>query len=94
MEAQLANESRRFWAPVTEAIQAKQFSLATSAKQEIEERQRSKAADRENRNAEWTPRFFVNPTDPSGRPTLSADGRSALDGLEKGDFKLAPGQDA
>jgi len=89
-EQQLPNESQRFWGDVTRAILDKEFGKATSAKQELEERQRQKAADRKARNAEWQPRFFTEAMSSSGRPELSAEGRKALDGLHKSDWHLEP----
>lgn len=87
-ETQLPNESRKFWSGVTDAIVTKQYSLATTVKQELEERQRERAADRKARNVEWQPRFFSNATDADGKPDLTEEGRRALDGLHQGNFKL------
>lgn len=42
-------ESRKIWEPVTNAIMAKEFSKATKAKQEIEQRQRDAAAERKRK---------------------------------------------
>lgn len=89
MEQQLPNESQRFWKRVTEAIKSKQYSLATSLKQEIEEKQRGKAAERKERNSEWSPRFFTGAVTPVGRPQLTEDGELAVTGLHKGEFILA-----
>ncbi|DAA72870.1 TPA_exp: Uncharacterized protein A8136_5314 [Trichophyton benhamiae CBS 112371] len=89
-EKQLAYESRRLWADITAAINAKQYSLATRLKHELEESQRSKAALRKENNHEWTPRFFtvaeqhIQP----GRPHLTDDGRKALDNLHRDLFDL------
>ncbi|EGD94525.1 oxysterol binding protein [Trichophyton tonsurans CBS 112818] len=89
-EKQLAYESRRLWADITAAIHAKQYSLATRLKHELEESQRSKAALRKENNHEWTPRFFtvaeqhIQP----GRPHLTDDGRRALDNLHHDIFDL------
>lgn len=90
---QLPNESRKFWASVTDAIVNKQYQQATSAKQEIEERQRQKAAERKARNAEWHPRFFKDPLGPRGQPELSEEGRRALDNMRGGDYSLTPSQE-
>lgn len=89
-EQQLENESRKYWADVTDAILGKEFGKATTAKQEIEERQRQKAAERKARNVEWQPRFFTEPMSASGQPILSADGQETMDKLHKGDFNLTP----
>lgn len=90
MDAQLPNESRKYWAAVTEALTTKQYSRATSEKQVIEERQRAKAAERKARNSEWTPRFFTAATTPSGRPELTEDGKLAIQGLNNNDYHLEP----
>ena len=88
MEAQLPNESLRFWSSVTEAITARQFSRATSLKTELEERQRAKAKEREETNAEWQPRFFVGAVTPLGKPELTEDGKEVLKGLQGGNWAL------
>lgn len=90
VDDQLPNESRIIWAPVTDAIMAKQYTEATNAKQEIEERQRQKAADRKARNAEWKPRFFKNALTPAGQPELSEDGRDAITRMHNDDYRLKP----
>jgi len=93
VEDQLPNESRKFWASVTEAILNKQYSLATQLKQELEERQRDKAADRKARNVEWQPRFFTGATTPIGKPDLTKDGEDVLKGLHMNQFKLEPNKE-
>lgn len=90
MDDQLPNESRKYWAAVTEALTTKQYSKATAEKQLIEERQRAKAADRKARNIEWTPRFFTGATTPAGVPELTDEGKLAMEGLNKGDHRLQP----
>ncbi|KAH0556024.1 hypothetical protein GP486_006038, partial [Trichoglossum hirsutum] len=93
-EDQLPNESRKFWAGVTRAIHAHNYSKATQLKHEIEERQRQKAAARLSRNEEWKPRFFVGAVTPVGRPSLTKDGEEALRGLHEGSYTLRPYLDA
>lgn len=88
--SQLPNESRKIWGPVTEAILAKQFAAATNAKQEIEERQRQKAADRKAKGIDWKPRFFTDNVSPAGNPELTAEGKAAMQRLEKADWHLEP----
>ena len=85
---QLPNESRRYWNDVTQAILSKQWGQATKAKQEIEERQREKAAERKAKNEEWKPRFFTGSVTPLGKPDLSDEGIKALQGLHEGNFHL------
>lgn len=87
-EQQLPNESRRFWKGVTAAIEGKQYSQATTLKTDLEERQRERAAERKAQGKEWQPRFFTGALEPKGLPVLSKEGRAAMDGLHKGDFKL------
>lgn len=93
VDDQLPNESRKFWSGVTEAILSKQYSLATQLKQELEERQREKAADRKARNVEWQPRFFTGATTPVGKPDLTKDGEDVLKGLHMNQFKLEPNKE-
>jgi len=88
--SQLPNESRKIWGPVTEAILARQFAAATNAKQEIEERQRQKAANRKEKGVDWKPRFFTDNVSPAGNPELTAEGKAAMQRLEKADWHLEP----
>jgi hypothetical protein len=85
---QLPNESLKFWSGVTNAIVSRQYSLATTLKQELEERQRQKAKEREASGTEWKPRFFVGATDKGGKPDLTADGKEVLNGLHSGAYDL------
>lgn len=87
-EQQLSNESRKFWSQVTTSILDKQYGQATKYKQEIEERQREKAAARKERNEDWKPRFFTDAVTPLGKPDLTDEGRKALDLLHKGEYQL------
>ena len=89
-DEQLSNESRKFWEPVTTAILNKQYGQATTEKQNLEERQREKAAERKARKVEWRPRFFKEVIGQNGKPELSEEGRKALDKLHKGDYHLEP----
>ena len=81
MEEQLPNESRRFWNDVTEAIKSKQFSTATTRKQELEEMQRQVAAKRKAELKGWIPIYFTTVTESSGKPELNGMGRTALEGM-------------
>ncbi|PWY66181.1 oxysterol-binding protein-like protein 1 [Aspergillus eucalypticola CBS 122712] len=87
-ESQLSNESRKFWSLVTEAIVDKKYGQATKLKQDIEERQRRKAAERQNKNETWQPRFFTGAVTPLGRPELTDEGLKVLEGLRSGDYRL------
>ncbi|QKX64416.1 uncharacterized protein TRUGW13939_11590 [Talaromyces rugulosus] len=87
-EQQLSNESRKFWSQVTTSILDKQYGQATKYKQEIEERQREKAAARKERNEDWTPRFFTGAVTPLGKPDLTDEGRKVLALLHKGEYQL------
>lgn len=89
-DQQLPNESRRFWQDVTRAILAREYGSATTLKQQIEERQREKAAQRQARQEEWRPRFFTGATTPVGRPEMTAEGEDALRRLGMGDYVLTP----
>ncbi|RMZ77788.1 hypothetical protein DV737_g4212, partial [Chaetothyriales sp. CBS 132003] len=88
LEEQLPNESRRFWKDLTAAIQEKRYADANRVKQGIEQRQRDKEADRNNRNAVWKPRFFSEVTDDSGQPHLSDEGKELLASMQKMEFTL------
>lgn len=87
-EKQLSNESLKFWSGVTMAIQDKQFTQATKLKQEIEERQRQRAAERKESAVEWHPRFFTGAVTPLGKPELTEEGQRVLQGLRVGDYVL------
>jgi hypothetical protein len=88
MEQQLPNESRRFWKDVTDAIKSKQFSTATTRKQELEETQRQRASQRKGDLKEWHPIYFSVATESNGRPNLNVTGRAAMDGMHKNDWNL------
>lgn len=88
MSEQLPNESRRFWADVTQAILNKQYSQATKLKQELEEKQRQKAAVRQAQNETWKPRFFVSALTPAGKPDLTEEGKDALLRMQQGNYYL------
>ena len=88
VEDQLPNESRRFWHPVTEAIIAKQYSVATQKKTELEEKQRERAAERKAAGKHWKPRFFTGVTEPVGKPELNEAGKAAMKGLHEGNMRL------
>ncbi|KAJ9210078.1 hypothetical protein DTO166G4_8339 [Paecilomyces variotii] len=85
---QLPNESRKLWSGVTAAILEKRYSEATKFKQDLEERQRQKAAERKEKNEEWTPRFFTGAVTPLGKPELTEEGKKALKGLHEHNYKL------
>ncbi|KAJ5766445.1 uncharacterized protein N7511_004061 [Penicillium nucicola] len=87
-EEQLSNESLKFWGDVTNAIVDKQFSQATKLKQDIEERQRERAAERKEQGTEWNPRFFTGAVTPLGKPELTEEGQKVLQGIKSGEFTL------
>jgi hypothetical protein len=93
LEQQLPNESRKFWENVTNAIVNKQYSLATTLKQEIEEKQRARATERKTANKDWQPRFFTGAVTPIGKPDLTKDGEEALKGLHEDNFNLEPNKE-
>jgi hypothetical protein len=93
IEKQLPNESLKFWDGVTKAIVGKQYSVATTLKTEIEEKQRQKAAERKAADKEWQPRFFTGAVTPIGRPDLTKDGEEALKGLHEENYELPPSQE-
>ncbi|PWN96789.1 hypothetical protein FA09DRAFT_299451 [Tilletiopsis washingtonensis] len=79
LKAQQEMESRKIWEPVTNAIIAKDYSGATKAKQDIEQKQRDTAAERKRKDESFVPVFFDADIS-DGRPRLTAEGRKALDG--------------
>jgi len=87
-QEQLPNESRRLWNDVTQAILEKRFGEATKIKQDLEQRQRDLATEREKKNQTWKPRFFEQVTDPSGQPTLTPEGRQVLQDMQHLQFHL------
>ncbi|RAH71017.1 putative oxysterol binding protein (Orp8) [Aspergillus aculeatinus CBS 121060] len=91
-EEQLSNESRKFWSAVTEAILDKRYNQATKLKQDIEERQRQRAAERQKMNDTWQPRFFTGAVTPLGKPELTDEGMRVLEGLYNHDYKLQEGE--
>ncbi|KAJ5110753.1 hypothetical protein N7532_001288 [Penicillium argentinense] len=87
-EQQLSNESLKFWSEVTSAILNKQYAEATKLKQDIEERQRQRAAERKEKEVEWKPRFFTGAVTPLGKPELTEEGQKVLQGIRSGEFAL------
>jgi hypothetical protein len=87
-EEQLPNESRRFWNDVTQAILNKQYSTATTRKQELEEAQRQVAAQRKADLKEWKPLYFRTIVDNEGKPQLNDLGRYAMQGMHDGNWHL------
>ena len=85
---QLPNESRTFWAEVTNAIHEKRFGDATRVKQELEQEQRDKAAKRQELKTEYRPRFFTNVTEPNGKPELTTYGKDTLKGLDEANYGI------
>lgn len=79
LQSQETWESRRIWETVTSSIISKDFSAATRNKQRIEQMQRDAAAQRKRAGEEYTPRFF-NEDIANGRPTLTAQGKDAMEG--------------
>ena len=88
IEEQLPNESRRFWNDVTVAIKSKQFSTATTRKQELEETQRQRAAQRQRDLKRWIPIYFTTVTEADGRPELNDLGRTAMEGMHDDQWHL------
>ncbi|KAM7221912.1 putative oxysterol-binding protein [Rhypophila decipiens] len=87
-EEQLENESLQLWSGVTKAIHSKQFSQATTLKQELEEAQREKARQREKSGEVWKPVFFEQTTDKGGKPELTEKGREVLKRAQNGDWHI------
>ncbi|KAM0667411.1 hypothetical protein ACQRIT_003551 [Beauveria bassiana] len=87
-DQQAPNESLTLWGNVTKAIHAKQFSKATTIKQELEEAQRVKARERERTGAVYAPVYFTHATGNEGQPELTDKGRQILERSQKGEWSL------
>lgn len=88
MEQQLPHESLKLWSGVTDAIVSKQFSKATTVKQELEEAQREKAREREKAGEEFQPVFFKQVTGNGGQPELTEKGQEVLRRAQKADWSM------
>lgn len=88
LDKQLDHESLKFWNGVTEAIKSKQFSKATTIKQDLEEAQREKAREREKTGTEFTPVYFVQVTGNGGKPDLTDKGRDVLRRAQQDDWSM------
>ncbi|KAL9055693.1 MAG: hypothetical protein Q9162_003419 [Coniocarpon cinnabarinum] len=84
----LPNESRKYWADVTDAILDKQWNEAQRAKNDIEDRQRAKKAERDAEGKSWTPRFFTGSVEPAGTPELNEEGKEAVEKLHEKQYEL------
>ncbi|PWN37785.1 Oxysterol-binding protein [Meira miltonrushii] len=58
-EEQEEFESRRLWSKVTEGIKEKNLDKATDSKSAIEEAQRQRGREREEKGETWQPKYFV-----------------------------------
>ncbi|OAA73318.1 Oxysterol-binding protein [Cordyceps fumosorosea ARSEF 2679] len=87
-DRQAPNESLTLWGGVTEAIHARQFSRATTLKQELEEAQRVKARERERAGQTHSPVYFSHAVGNEGQPELTEKGREVLERSQKGDWSL------
>lgn len=63
LDEQLPIESQKLWAEVSQAIQDKDYSVASKKKTEIEEEQRALRREREENNEAWTPELFASTDD-------------------------------
>ncbi|KAJ4403293.1 hypothetical protein N0V82_010680 [Gnomoniopsis sp. IMI 355080] len=88
LDEQLDHESLKLWSGVTEAIHSKQFSKATTIKQDLEEAQREKAREREKAGIEFKPVYFEQVTGNGGKPELTEKGREVLRRAQKGDWSM------
>lgn len=88
MDQQLPHESLKLWSGVTDAIVSKQFSKATTVKQDLEEAQREKAREREKSGEEFKPVFFKQVTGNGGQPELTEKGREVLRRAQKAEWNL------
>lgn len=77
---------------MTAAIKDKKYQEATRLKQELEERQREKAKEREESQKKFQPVFFTNVIEDDGRPNLSEEGKRALQLLQESRWELGEGE--
>lgn len=77
IDDQHEKESRKMWDPVTKNMLAKNWNEATKQKQIIEQKQRDRAAELKKSGKQHDIVYF-NSTWEDGRPTLSEDGRNAI----------------
>ena len=76
LEEQTDNESQKLWLRTCIAIRNTDHTAATDEKTKIEEAQRAKAAERNEKGNEWHPRFFRAV---QGGPGGSEEGEESLD---------------
>lgn len=88
-EKQKEYESLNLWGGVTDAINAKQYSKATQVKQELEERQREKARERERTGEAFKPVFFQQVTGNGGQPELTDKGREVQSRSQRGEWDIS-----
>ncbi|KNC96862.1 uncharacterized protein SPPG_07694 [Spizellomyces punctatus DAOM BR117] len=84
LEDQHPLESRRIWEPVTSALLAKDFTLATNEKRRIEDAQRKLAAERAARDEDFVSEYFEFKGDRAGRPGPPVDMNRAKPFLKEG----------
>ncbi|KNZ62271.1 hypothetical protein VP01_1292g7 [Puccinia sorghi] len=91
------NESRRLWSKVTRAIKRKDLDAATLAKTAIEDFQRDRARQREEKEEKWEPVFFELKEDDEWIPkfTLPVDKQEGIKAVEKFifDYHSSPPKD-
>lgn len=91
------NESRRLWSKVTRAIKRKDLDAATLAKTAIEDFQRDRARQREEKEEKWEPVFFELKDDDEWVPkfTLPADKQEGVKAVQKFifDYHSSPPKD-
>ncbi|KDQ08797.1 hypothetical protein BOTBODRAFT_37653 [Botryobasidium botryosum FD-172 SS1] len=83
---QLPTESRKLWEGVTSNLLAKNFNDATRIKQNIEQEQRDKAAQRKREGVHFVPEYFEQDIS-TGKPQLTPKGRAAVEELAKSSLK-------
>ncbi|KAK4055438.1 hypothetical protein OIO90_003276 [Microbotryomycetes sp. JL221] len=76
-------ETRKVWDSVSRALLDKDFSRASKNKQELEQKQRDKAAERKKIGEVYKPKFFEAEPDRvedwDGRPRLTQSGQEAIE---------------
>ncbi|ESK87670.1 oxysterol binding protein [Moniliophthora roreri MCA 2997] len=91
LEKQGEKESRKLWESVTSRLLKKEFGDATKEKVAIEQKQRDEAAERKRKGVEFVPAFFEKDID-SGMPTLTEEGKKAIEGELKEENQITHGE--
>lgn len=77
------NESRKLWSKVTQALKKKDLDSATEAKTAIEDFQRDRAREREEKGLKWESVFFVEEGDWKPKFVMPDDPKEGTEAVKK-----------